>query len=96
MNFADVIFLVGVFEYSMMPDENFPFHDGGKVVFQRDWFIQKTSKFVLPKSSAKYGSYLLEFSGWIREDCVFEAVGKRTAEPRLPSLSDNCKRVLYF
>ena len=41
----------------MVPDEIFPFYDGGKVVFQRDWFIQKTSKFVLTKSSTKYGSY---------------------------------------
>ena len=46
-----------VFEYSVETNKDFPLHDGGKVVFQRDWFIQETSRFVLKKPSTKYGSF---------------------------------------
>ena len=39
-------------------DDEFPLHDGGKVVFKRDWFIKQTATLVLDKKMAKkYGSY---------------------------------------
>jgi hypothetical protein len=41
----------------MKMSEDFPRHDGGKVVFQRDWFIKKTADLVLVKQSGEYDSY---------------------------------------
>ena len=37
---------------------DFPMHDGGKVLFQRDWFIKKTASFLLAKDdSGKHRSH---------------------------------------
>jgi hypothetical protein len=82
-----------VFAYSVETNEDFPLHDGGNVVFQRDWFIQETSRFVLEKKkpSTKYGSYYWSAPVGSGKTVFFEAIGKRSAEPWMPSLSYNCK-----
>ena len=54
-----VIFLAHLkkFEYTVDADNNFPMHDGGKVIFGRDWFIKETANLVLAKKYSKFGSY---------------------------------------
>ena len=46
-----------VFKYSMETNEDFPFHDGGKVVFQRDWLIQEISNLVLVRHPKKLKAF---------------------------------------
>jgi hypothetical protein len=45
------------FEYLVQNDVEFPWHGGGNVVFDRDWFIHETCNMVLKKSSSRYKSY---------------------------------------
>ena len=46
------------FQFSVKTTSDFPKHDGGRVLFQRDWFIKKTASLVLNKDdSGEYGSH---------------------------------------
>jgi hypothetical protein len=45
------------FEFWIDSTQDFPLHDGGKVIFKRDWLIKKTASLVLEKKYGKFGSY---------------------------------------
>jgi hypothetical protein len=45
------------FEYLIDSTQDFPLHDGGKVIFKRVWFIKKTANLVLDKKYGKFDSH---------------------------------------
>ena len=46
-----------MFEYSVDEFKSFPDHDGGNVIIQRNWLIEKYSNMVLTKSDSKFKSF---------------------------------------
>lgn len=45
------------FEFWTKVNQDFPLHDGGKVIFKRDWFIKETAGLVLKKKHGEFDSH---------------------------------------